>query len=280
MPRLTVNGADLYYEDTGGARAEPVVLAHGLIWSCRMYDAQVAALWDRHRCIAFDFRGQGMSEVTKTGYDLDTLAEDAAALIRALGAAPCHWVGLSMGGFVGLRLAARHPELVRSLVLMNTTAEPEPPENVRRYRLLNAVARWLGLRLVVNRVMPIMFGRTFLEDPARKDQRALWRERLVSNHRLGITRAVTSVIERAGVEDEARKIRCPTLVIASEEDAAIPVHRASGLQKLIPGAKLVVLPGAGHTCTVEVPEATNRALRAFIDEARAATNGAVARAAT
>jgi pimeloyl-ACP methyl ester carboxylesterase len=277
MPHLHVNGANLYYEDTGG-KVGPVVLAHGLLWNCRMYDRQVAALWDRYRCVAFDFRGQGMSEVTETGYDLDTQVEDAAAIIRALDAAPCHFVGLSMGGMIGMRLATRHPTLLRSLVLLNTSAAPEPEENLPRYRLLNFVARWIGLGLVVGKVMPIMFGRTFLEDPARAELRAEWRKRLVSNHRVGITRAVKGVIERASVEDEVRAIRCPTLILTSDEDAATSPEKSKQLHALIPGSRLVVIPRAGHTSTVEAPDAVNRALREFLDAQRASNGAVTARA--
>src|SRR5213078_2875597 len=111
MPKLSVNGVELHYEDSGSG--PPVVFSHGLLWSGRMYAAQVATLADRHRCITYDHRGQGQSPVSPTAYDMDTLAEDAAALIEKLGALPCHFVGLSMGGFVGLRLAIRRPELLR-----------------------------------------------------------------------------------------------------------------------------------------------------------------------
>jgi pimeloyl-ACP methyl ester carboxylesterase len=128
---------------------------------------RLALLKERYRCVAFDFRGQGQSEVTHGGYDMQTLYEDAVALIEQLGCAPCHFLGLSMGGFIGLRLAARHPELLRSLILLETSADPEPSENVAKYRQLTFVARWFGLGLVVDRVMPVMFGRTFLTDPAR-----------------------------------------------------------------------------------------------------------------
>jgi pimeloyl-ACP methyl ester carboxylesterase len=129
---------------------------------------RLALLKERYRCVAFDFRGQGRSEVTRSGYDMETLYEDAVALIEQLDCAPCHFLGLSMGGFIGLRLAARRPELLRSLMLLETTADPEPSENVAKYKQLTFVARWFGLGLVVDRVMPIMFGRTFLADPARR----------------------------------------------------------------------------------------------------------------
>lgn len=66
MPRLSVNGATIYYEEHGTG-PETIVFAHGLLWSGRMFDHQVNALKDRYRCIAFDFRGQGQSEVTASG---------------------------------------------------------------------------------------------------------------------------------------------------------------------------------------------------------------------
>lgn len=119
---MKINGAEIHCEEDGKGR-ETIVFAHGLLFSGRMFESQVMALKGRYRCVTFDFRGQGRSEVTASGYDMDTLAEDAAGLIEALGCAPCHFVGLSMGGFVGMRLAARRPALLKSLVLLETTAQ-------------------------------------------------------------------------------------------------------------------------------------------------------------
>jgi 3-oxoadipate enol-lactonase len=263
MPTLRANDADLYYEEHG-AGPEAIVFAHGLLWSGRMFDDQVAALKDRYRCITFDFRGQGHSAVTRGGYDMDTLTADAAALIQALGAAPCHFVGLSMGGFIGLRLAARRPELIRSLMLLETAADPEPAANVPKYKRLTFVARWLSLGLVADRVMPIMFGQRFLTDPARAAQRAEWRRRLLANHRVGITRAVMGVIARPGVEDELGQIRAPTLVISGDQDVAVVTERSRRMQERIPGARLAIVPGAGHTASVEEPAAVNAALQEFL----------------
>lgn len=271
MPELQVPGARLHYEDTGGG-AETIVFAHGLLWSGEMFAAQVAALRDRYRCVTFDFRGQGGSEVTAGGYDMDTLSEDAAALIAGLGCAPCHFAGLSMGGFVALRLALRRPELLRSLILLETTADPEPAPNVPRYRRLNLVARWLGLRLVAGRVMPIMFGEKFLTDPARAAERAAWRRRLVANHRVGISRAVRGVIERRGVGDEIHRIALPTLIVVGDQDVATVPAKSERMHARIAGSKLVVVPGAGHSSTVEEPAAVTAALGSFLAE-RGGKNG-------
>src|SRR5260370_36175385 len=127
---------------------------------------------------------------------METLYEDAAALIEALDCAPCHFVGLSMGGFIAMRLAARRPDLVKSLVLLETSPDPEPAENIPKYRQLTFIARWLGLGLVVDRVMPIMFDQKFLNDPARAAQRTQMPQRLSKNHNIGVTRATIGVITR------------------------------------------------------------------------------------
>ena len=265
MPFLSVNGTQLYYEDTGGD-GEPVVFSHGLLWSTALFAPQVQALRGRYRCIAYDHRGQGRSaKPSGRSVAIETVYEDAVALIQALGVAPCHFVGLSMGGFVGLRLAARRPDLLRSLALLETSAEPEPPQNVPRYRAMALAARFLGVRPLAGRVMPIMFGKSFLTDPARAGERALWRQRLLQNQR-SIYRAVNGVIERRDFTGELSRIRTPTLIVVGEEDVATVPAKAERLHAGIAGSRLVRLPRGGHSATVEEPELVNAALSAFLAE--------------
>lgn len=263
MPQIRVNGVTIHYEEYGSG-PETIVFAHGLLWSGRMFDHQVNSLRDRYRCITFDFRGQGQSEIAESGYDIDTLTLDAAALIEALHCIPCHFVGLSMGGFVGMRLAIHRPDLIRSLILIATSADPEPRENIGRYRLLNFVARWFGLRLVADQVMPIMFGKKFLSDPLRAQERELWRERMIANHRLGISRAVQGVIDRQGVYDLIDQIHAPTLIIVGDQDVATPPDKARRIHERIRNSKFVVISGAGHTATVEEPESVSGVLKQFL----------------
>lgn len=275
MPMLTVNRTELYYEDSGGTGV-PVVFSHGLLWSCRLFDPQVEALSGRYRCIAYDHRGQGQSAVPPArAIDMETVYLDAVSLIERLGVGPCHFVGLSMGGFVGMRIAARRPDLLRSLVLMETSADPEPLRNVPRYTLLNLTARLAGLRPVADPVMRIMFGRSFMTDPNRAEERSRWRTRLMENRR-DIWRAVNGVIERRGVAQEIPHIRVPTLVVVGAEDTATVPAKAQRLHQLIPGSRLVTLPRGGHSSTVEEPALVNATLGTFLDaqsETRASRAG-------
>ncbi len=264
---MRVGDTHLHYE-LCGAGEDTVVFSHGLLWSCRIFDAQVEALRATHRCVAYDHRGQGKSEVhVDRAIDIDTCYEDAVALIEKLELAPVHFVGLSMGGYVGLRIAIRRPDLLKSLVLLDTDAHAERPAFARSYRMMNLAARWMGLRAVVDRVMPIVFGQTFLNDPARAAERAEWRARLVSNKR-SIHRAVRGVIERESVAGQLGQIRSPTLIIVGEEDVATPPARSEALHEGIAGSTLVRIPGSGHTSTVEAPEAVTHALQGFLTNLR------------
>lgn len=265
MPRLAVNGTELHVEDSGpGSTGETILFSHGLLWSARMFDAQVAALRDRYRCVAYDHRGQGRSAVPRgRSVPIETCYEDAVALIEALDLGPVHVCGLSMGGFVALRLAARHPGLVRSLALLATSADPEPPESRRRYAALAAVARVTGLRPVADRGMRVMFGRTFLSDPARSLERQIWRDRLIGNRR-SVHKAVRGAIERPGVAHELPAIHAPTLVAVGNEDVATPPPHSDRMATAIADARLERIPGAGHSPTLEQPRAVIAMLEGFL----------------
>jgi 3-oxoadipate enol-lactonase len=265
MATIRVNGTSLYYEDSGGGGA-PIVFSHGLLWNTALFAPQIAALKERYRCVAYDHRGQGRSaDGTGHAIDLETLTADAAALIEALGLGRVHFCGLSMGGFVAMRLGIKRPDLVHSLVLMETSADPEPRENLPKYRLLNWMARLFGAASVANSVMPVMFGKTTLEDPARAAERLMWRGLLAANRR-SIWRAVNGVLERSGVHDDLGKIATPTLVIVGDEDVATVPAKAKRIAQAIAGAQLVIIPRAGHSSTVEQPAAVTAAIAKFLDE--------------
>lgn len=256
-------GVRLQVADTGGP-GPVVAFSHGLFWDSRLFAPQIEALAPTHRCIAWDHRGQGRSEVTEAGYDMDTLADDAIALLERLAVGPVHLVGLSMGGFVAMRVALARPDLVQSLILLDTSADPESERNLPRYRLLRRLAGWLGLRPVIGRVMPILFGASFLKDSSRAAERERYRRRLLQNHKNGILRAIDGVLSRRGVADRLHALRVPALVVVGCEDVATPPAKARALAGLIPGARLVEIPGAGHTCTLEAPREVNAAIIEFI----------------
>jgi 3-oxoadipate enol-lactonase len=268
MATMDVRGTVLGYTDTGAPDGQPdapvVFFGHGVLFGGWMFGAQIAALRDRYRCLTIDWRGQGETPETAGGYDMDSLAADAAGLIAALGVAPVHWVGLSMGGFVGQRIAARQPELLRSLTLLGSSAEADQPATVRQETLLAWVQTLAGLRPVLGQVKSLMFGPAFLADPASRVVIDEWLRRLRDSRRSAIRKAVLGVARRPAVDGEIGRITMPVLVVGGADDRAMPPARAQRIAALIPGARLRLVADCGHTSTLEQPAVISGLLAEFL----------------
>jgi 3-oxoadipate enol-lactonase len=261
MPLINCNNTSLYYIDEGSG-LDTIVFSHGLLFSHEMFRAQIDFLKTRYRCIAYDHRGQGKSEVTESGYDMDTLYLDATTLIENLQLGAVHFVGLSMGGFVGMRLASRKPHLIKSLTLLETSADEEVFKF--KYKLLNLIVGFAGTRPVHKKVMSILFGQTFLNDPARSEEYLYWKNHLLSRART-ITRAVDGVIDRHSIYEEIKGIDKPTLIIVGDEDVATVPEKATRIHKQIKGSILEVVQKAGHSSAIEQPQEINRLLIRFLN---------------
>ena len=264
MPYLNLNQANYYYEETGSGN-ETIVFSHGLFLSGHMFYKQIDYFKDRHRIITYDHRGQGKTDVTPDSYDIDTLYDDAVMLIEKLVGKPVIFVGLSMGGFVGMRLAARKPALIKKLILLETSAEVELPETISLFeRHINSI-KVSGFASIIPDIVPGMFGEKFINDPARTNEKSYWINQFKLNSDEGIVRAIEAVIYRKGITDEIAKIKCPTLIMVGDQDVATkPVH-SEKIHSLIRNSKLVVFEGGGHTSSVEEAEIYNKEIEAFLN---------------
>jgi 3-oxoadipate enol-lactonase len=265
MPIIKINNTELFYEESGSG-PETIVFSHGLLMDHTMFAVQRAAFSSSYRVIVYDHRGQGASPDPGSGYDMDTIAEDAAALIDALNAAPCHFAGLSMGGFAGMRLAARRPELVRTLTLMNTGAEPEPMSGRVRYNFLAQLVKIVGTRPFTSIAVKELFGKSTRAsgDPAKQSMLKEWTEKLASRPK-HIAKALLGVMNRREFsEKELAAIKCPTLIITGDDDTAQPPVRSERMARVIANARLVRIPACGHSSSLEQPQAVIEAMRELI----------------
>ncbi len=257
MPTIEVNGTTLHYSEEGPADAPAVLFGHSLFFDADMFAAQVQELSRDHRVVTYDHRGQGRSAAApREELDMDTLTEDAAALIEALGLAPCTYVGNSMGGFIALRLAARRPDLVASAVVAGSSGDVEGSK--AEFDPLVAAIGEHGVAPVLDVVTHIMLGdRTMAE---RAELTAASRERL---GRLGpeIADAAWQVVHREAVLDELPGTTVPVLVLAGEEDHAYPLPKSEEIARLVPDARLEVVAGVGHSVLLEDPDRANALLR-------------------
>ena len=210
--------------------------------------------------LRYDHRGHGQSAAPAGPYTMDDLVDDAARVIREWGRGPVVWVGISMGGMVGQGLAARHPELVKALVVANSTSW-YPPEAHDMWRQRIATVESQGMQGIVEGVLARYFHEGFRAAHPEIDAAA--RATLLRNDEqgyVGCCHAVKGLDWRA----ELAKIACPTLVIAGAKDQGAPVAMSEAIVKAVPGARLELMPEASHISVLEQPAEFERIVKAFL----------------
>jgi pimeloyl-ACP methyl ester carboxylesterase len=268
MAYAIVNGIRLHYEIAGNGDA--VLLVAGLSMPGAMWAAQVKALAPHYRVITFDNRGVGQTDLPpEPVYTMAQLADDAAALLRQLKIGRAHVVGVSMGGTIAQELALRHPELVRSLVLVSTWAKADA-------RFIQVIESWMSLtsRVPIEEryrhvFFPWVFSPAFFE---RKDNvETAFRGALAYPHQTkaeAIERQARGIFAWNGVRvPRLGAIKAPTLVVGGKDDILTPPDFARALAKLIRRARLTLVPG-GHSLILEQTDAFNRTLLRFLKGVR------------
>jgi pimeloyl-ACP methyl ester carboxylesterase len=259
MPDIRVNGVRLHYVEHGSG-SEAIVFSHSYLLDWSHFKPQIDALSDRYRCISFDHRGHGASERPKDGYDMENLYADAVAFIEAMDCAPVHFVGFSTGGFIGLRLGFRRPELLRTLTLMDTSAEVEPSLKRLQYEVMLRMFRMIGPRPFAPYIMSLFFSKKSRRDPAREAELRRFRQMMIDNDNDAMIQFGRGIFSREGVLERLAEITVPTLVIVGEEDKTEPPARAQRMADAIPGSELLIIPNAAHISSFDGPDLINAAL--------------------
>lgn len=262
MSKVKVNNAELYYQSVGNG-TETIVFSHGYLMNNTMFNPQIDAMKTQFRCVAYDHRGHGQSEVTKEGYELNNLVKDAIAFIESLSIGPVHFVGLSAGGFVGMRAAIRRPDLLKSLILIDTSAESEGEQALKQNNLLLWMVKNVGWWAVMGQVLPILFHKDFLEDKTRNVELEEWKGVITGQDKNGIVPFGKGIFSRESVLDQLARLSLPTAVIVGEQDASSPPEYSRRMAKVIPEAKLYTIPDAGHYAVIEKPSAVTEAIQDF-----------------
>ena len=261
MASINVNGLEVYYTEQGSGE-ETIVFGHGLLMDTSMWDTVAPQFANQYRVICFDFRGQGKTGDPGEGYDIDTLVKDTSAFIQAISEKPVHYVGLSMGGMVGLPLAARNPDLLRSLVLLDTSAQAEPWWNKIKYAIMTVIVNIFGVKPLVPAMLPLMFGKSTLNNPAKREMITYWKQKLRALKK-AIVGPVSGVTKRRDVTVELVNIVCPTLVIVGDEDRTTRLSCAENIAAHVTNVELKIIPQCGHSSALEKPDAVSDLMKQF-----------------
>jgi 3-oxoadipate enol-lactonase len=251
---------DVHHVVDGPADGDVVVLSGSLGSDLRMWEPQVAPLVDAgFRVVRYDHRGHGASPVPDGPYTLADLGGDALALMARLGAGRVHWVGLSLGGMVGMWLAAHHPQRIGNLALCCTSARLPGGIWAERAALVRAEGTAAVARSVVERWFTPQWR-------AANPEAVAHYERMVSDAPAEGYASCCGAIETMEVYDALPSITAPTLVLAGADDPATPPEHGRRIAERVPGARLEVLVGAAHLANVEQPELFGDLLLAHLEE--------------
>lgn len=263
MPHVTANGIRLFYRSDG--EGEPVVFIQGLGVDHRGWAGVARPVSARFRCISFDNRDVGQSDLTPEPYTVDDMARDTIGLMDALGLERAHIVGVSMGGAIAQTIAIEHPQRVDRLVLVTTYTSGDP----------RGAAIFEGQALLRARLDRVDFCRVtfpwvytvrdyrregFVEEMIRRTaENPFWQPQEAYERHVRATLSFNS-------EDRLHLIAAPTLVIAARDDLLTPMRFADVLMARIPNARLHVVEGAGHGVIWTDPEEVSDRIIEFLEE--------------
>ncbi|WP_323014554.1 3-oxoadipate enol-lactonase [Devosia sp.] len=255
-----VNGVLLSYRLAGRAGAPELVFINSLGTDARIWDDVIALLGGHYHILSYDKRGHGLSDSPAGAYGLDGHLDDLAGLLDHVGMTRPALCGVSVGGLIAQGFALRHPERVAALVLC--AAAPRFGDAAGWAARIEAV-RAGGPGAIADAVMERWFSPGFRHN--RADDLAGWKNLFLRTDPAGYI-ATCATLRDTDLTTRIGAIAAPTLVVAGEEDRAIPLADVHALAGAIPGARFTALAGAGHIPGIEQPEALAALMTDFLTE--------------
>ncbi len=265
MPMHTLaDGHSLYYELSGPADADTLVLLNGLTMNTAAWGWHTPLYAGQFQVLTLDLRGQGQSSKPEAdAYSLAQQADDVASLLEALGIARAHVLGLSYGGMVAQHLARQHPAKVARLVLASTLAYSDAANAAIAASWEAAQCTGGGDQLFTD-MLPWVFGSQFLASQQAMLQAM---RALAAQAPWEPVRRLSNGVLAHDARPWLGQLRQPTLVVVGSEDRMTPRYQADALVAGIAGARLEVLPGVGHASHLEALPQFVALTSAFLREA-------------
>jgi pimeloyl-ACP methyl ester carboxylesterase len=252
------NDLNIYYEIHG--QGEPLIFIHGLGSAGRDWEFQIPFFAKNYQLIVVDVRGHGQSQKTSEKYSIELFANDIAKLIAHLKLTKVSLIGLSMGGMIAFELAVKHPDLIKSMVIVNSG----PGFLNMNFRLrFKFFLRLMSLRLLSLEKVGAAVAAGLFPKPKQQHLRELFLERYIQNDKKSYIKSLQA-LSKWNVVDSLSKISCPTLVLAADNDYTSIASKQKYVDKM-PNAELVVIEDSHHALPVEKPEAFNTAVAKFFE---------------
>lgn len=258
---VKANGIEMHYSLEGSPSAPLVTLSHSLACDLSMWEPQMEPLLRSFRVLRYDTRGHGKTAAPEGPYSIAMLASDVEGLLHALGIGKTHFLGISMGGMIGQRLALDRPQILGKLVLCDT-ASRIPPEAGPIWDERIRIALEQGMGPHVAPTLERWFTPPFKESHPEVTERfgAMIRATLPAGY-VGCAHAIRAL----DLTDQLKRIQAPTLIIAGEDDPSFAVSVSREMQMGIEGSRLVLIGSAAHLPCAEQSERFNEAVLSFLE---------------
>lgn len=258
MKTVLVEGVRIAFHDVG--QGLPLLLLHGFPLTSESFRPQLEGLSRRHRIIAPDHRGFGQSGGGESGpTEMSRIARDALAVLDSLEVRRAVVGGVSMGGYAAMALLREDAGRVAGLVLIDTQAGPDDEAGKARREDTAQAVMEKGVGLLVESMLPRLVA---VDAPA--SVKAEVEQIIRSNRPEGCAAALRGMALRADGMDMLARFAGPALVLVGEKDVITPRARAEEMAKVMHGAKLAEVPGAGHLSNLESPGPVNAAIDGFL----------------
>lgn len=266
---VSANGLNFHYVEWGRADAPALLCLHGITQTAHSWDEVAEALSSEYRVLCLDQRGHGDSDWSPNGeYNRQVMAADVDAITDALGLSRFLLCGMSMGGINSITFTARHPEKVRALVIVDVSPEikAEGVQNIRSF--IQASDELDSFEAFVERAHQFNPRRSLgnirsrLSHNLKRLPSGKWTWKYDKALRSGERSFNASGL--LDLWDDVAKISCPTLILKGAESDILSSEGATKLQAAIPGSRLAVIPGAGHSVMGDNPAAFVEAVRGFL----------------
>lgn len=265
-----INGTMIWWELNGSGPT--VVQVGGAVSAHEGYETVTPVISKHLEVLDYDHRGYGASARPAQRYDARTWCDDLVALLDHVGRDRVHVHGGSMGSFIAIEFALRHPERVERLVLGAGAVARCDGMGVSHFRVWQHLARAYGVDSseLAEELVNKAFSRQHIDEHGLDQLTASMRESAARNASTHVFLDACQLMIDADVVDALAELRCPTLVMVGSEDVLTPLHGgpagvgAADVASRIPNAELIVFHGSGHGHYAEQPDESNRAILEFL----------------
>lgn len=256
--KVRANGTTINCEVEGPEGAPAIMVSHGIATSLEIWTEASAHLKGKYRVVRYDSRGHGGSEAWGP-YSLEVLADDAVALMDALGIGKAHYGGVSLGGMTAIGVGLLHPDRVHSIIPCDARAQTNDDGNKAWQGRIEAVIK-TGIEAIVEDSINRWVAKSFFADKAKHERlRGIVRGTSVPGY-IGSSQALQGLNYGARLGE----IRVPALYLTGEEDKGASPEVMKAMCDATPGAKFVAIPDCGHLSSFEQPKAVAAAIDSYI----------------